>query len=216
MKYIIRLCSYGLLLLLPALAMVVAKDTPAPTIPANHLPVPFVRQATEWSCGAASTVAVLMYWNLYSDTESALWPELGTTEDGGTDPLRMVSFIRSKGLTVEMKERSTISDLRKAIAAGITPILDIQAYRTDTSVPWEDTWENGHYIVAVALDSHYLYAMDPSEGFAYVYIPLSELPKRWHDYEDDGPTLKRYYQLALFVEGKDPVRQYPGKVIRLE
>ena len=188
------------------IALPVAAQT-APHLPAGSLPVPLFRQATGYSCGAAAMQAVLYYWRVYDGQESALYKVLGTTPAEGTPPEKLVAGARSFGLEARMKEGTELTDLRAALAAGETVILNLQAWREDADKarPWKDLWEDGHYIVLVAMDDIQLYAMDPSVGAGYAFLPLHEFLDRWHDYETVGGTRKEYRRLAIFIKGKTPL-----------
>lgn len=97
--------------------------------PLSHLPVPIIRQATHYSCGAASLLAVLYYWKVYDGTESSLHKILNTTEAEGTEPTLIAKAARKFGLKAYMKEHLKLSDLRSALHRGNTVILDLQAWR---------------------------------------------------------------------------------------
>ena len=191
----------GLLVALP-----VAAQT-APHLPAGSLPVPLFHQATGYSCGAAAMQAILYYWQAYDGQESDLYKVLGTTPAEGTPPEKLVAGARSFGLEARMTEGTELSDLRAALAAGETVIVNLQAWREDAekAKPWKDLWEDGHYIVLVAMDDTHLYAMDPSVGAGYAFLPLQELPDRWHDYETVNGKHKEYRRLAIFIKGKTPL-----------
>jgi predicted double-glycine peptidase len=193
-------------------------QTPAPHLPAKALCVPLFRQATGYSCGAASLQAILRYWQVYTGQESQLYERLGTTPKDGTHPDKLVEVAKAFGLTVRAQERTTLDDLRKALAQGTTVILNLQAWReaTTTAKPWKETWEEGHYVVLVGLDAHYLYAMDPSVSGAYAYLPLQEFQDRWHDFEDRTGTRREFHQLAIFIQGKQGLAHFPGTLVRMD
>lgn len=191
---------------------------PLTTPPRSHLPVPIIRQATEYSCGAAALLALLHYWKVYDGTESSLYKRLNTTEAEGTDPLYIVKIAREFGLKAYMKEHLKLSDLRSALHRSDTVILDLQAWRVEKEekLPWKKVWESGHYIVLTGMDDHYLYAMDPSAGAGYGYLALDEFLTRWHDYERRRGKIKKYYRLGIFIRGKKPIRRFPTPFIKLE
>lgn len=191
----------------------------APSLPHNALPVPIVRQSASHTCGAATLLAVLFYWQVYDGNESGLAAITGTTPAEGTTPQGIVKGAQKYGLTARYKEMVTVEELRAALDGGETVILDIQAW-PDLSVPgggdkpgemsWAKRREDGHYLVLTALDGKYAYFMDPSVGTGYTYIPLAELPARWHDYENLKSGVWENKQLAIFILGKSPLKKYPA------
>jgi hypothetical protein len=66
------------------------------------------------------------------------------------------------------------------------------------------------------MDEANLYFMDPSIGNAYGHLAQRDFVDRWHDYEiRNGQTVK-LYQLALFIEGKNPLAQFPASLAPIE
>lgn len=184
---------------------------PAKELPANAIKIPLFRQATFYTCGVASLEACLYYWQVYDSTESVLAEECGTTEDKGTPPQNIVSVAQSYNLTSYMTENTTVSNLRTAVEDGWTVILDVQAW-TDLPEPvdWKNDWEDGHYVVLVALDEQNVYIMDPSTGARYAYIPLGEFEHRWHDYTTlSNGDLVEFNHLAIFIRGDNPLLVSP-------
>jgi len=183
--------------------------TESPKLPENYLPLPIVRQSTSYSCGAASLLSILLYWQIEDIPESELFKSLNTTEEG-THPKNIVEYANSRGLKAHMKENTTIEELQLALSKGETVILDIQAW-CDTDIDWKNSWENGHYVVLIGLDKMNAFFMDPSIGSAYGYIPIDELMERWHDYEKHEKGVWKNYKLAIFISGKSEIKKYPEK-----
>lgn len=189
----------------------------AAELPKDALPVPLVRQATSYSCGAAALLSTLYYWRVYDGTESSLYARLGTTPQDGTEPSGLVSGAQSLGLSAELKEGLGLADLRAALKKGQTVLLDLQAWRTEgATVTWADTWEDGHYVVMVAMDKAYVYVMDPSSAGAYAYLPLAEFVERWHDYEDRHGARRVYSHTAILIGGKKHLKQVPAPLVRMD
>jgi len=167
--------------------------------PPNLLPVPDTRQSVDYSCGAASLQAVLMY---YGDEymESSLMEMLGTTTNG-TNPKDIVRVAEDLGYTAELKENLTIEDLENSVKKGIPVIVDGQAWRDgdDLNLPWSNVWESGHYMVVIGTDKKNVYLEDPSMLGSRGIIPREEFLERWHDYDD-----KKYYNMGIFIAGKEP------------
>lgn len=193
--------------------------SPVPKLPREALKVPIIPQATDYSCGAAALLSVLYYWQAYDGTESSLYPLLNTTPEDGTEPNKIAEVAASLGLQASYKENMTLGELRRGLDEGKTLILDIQAWRDVTKYggsPWRDNWEDGHYVVLVALDDVNAYFMDPSAGIGYGFIPLPELLDRWHDYEDRNGRVWKYFNLAVIISGDEPLKKFPGKLVRIE
>jgi hypothetical protein len=113
----------------------------------------------------------------------------------------------------------SLDDLRAALARGDTVILDLQAWhdplREVIEKGWKEIWDDGHYVVLIAMDERFAYFMDPSTETGYVYVPLDELMDRWHDYEDRHGFVQRYYRLGLTIRGKKGRPAYPGRLVRM-
>lgn len=209
--------SVALLVLGACGATLAESPLPAPVLPENAMPVPMVRQSTTYSCGAAALQGVLAYWKVFDGRESSLYGPLETNEEHGTEPPKIIEVARSYGLEAELREGLNLEDLEKALAENWTVILNLQAWRDGTpTTPWKDTWEDGHYVVLIAMDDHYLYVMDPSCLGSYAYLPRIEFVDRWHDYENRHGPRREYHHLGMFFRGKQGLREAPQALIRLE
>ena len=181
------------------------------------LPVPITRQATYYSCGAAALMSLLYYWKVYDGTETDLYPLTQTNPDTGTSPSGIIETAEAYGLEASLLEHLEVSDLRQALFRGDTLILDIQAWPLERpEVPWEEVWDEGHYVVLVGLDKNNVYVMDPSIGTSYGYIPIEEFLSRWHDYEIIDGKERPYYHSAISIRGENPVGKFPGRFIKVE
>lgn len=181
-------------------------QTKRPALPADALGVPLHEQETDYSCGAAALLSVLRYWNVFSGKESDLYGPLGTDPRQGTEPPKLEQVARAMGLKAQLRKGMSVHDLREALARGETVIVDIQAWRegATANIPWEQDWEDGHYVVLIGIDRANAYFEDPVLDDAYAYIDLNELPRRWHDYEDRNGTVERYYQAGIVIGGGAP------------
>ena len=193
-----------------------AQDTEVnvPILPTDYLKVPYIYQATDYSCGAAALMSILYYWGVYDGKETDLYKDLNTTTEG-THPQSLTQLARSIGLQSRIQVYTSLDELQTALVNGETVILDIQAWPdgAEVGLPWPLVWESGHYVVLVAMDDHYAYFMDPSLLNAYGYIPLTELVERWHDYEtseDPSNKIKRWnnVNLAIFISGLVPPQDF--------
>ncbi|MFA5139882.1 MAG: C39 family peptidase [Elusimicrobiota bacterium] len=207
MKYLLPL-----LLLCPVLA----SASPKPKLPRKYLRVPLVRQETSYSCGPAALLAVMRYWEVYEGDEKELYPLLGTSPEEGTHPKSLKNVASAHGLSARFEHDMTLKSLLQALKKGETAIVDIQAWKKpDSTATWEQTWEDGHYVVLVGKDSHFLYVMDPSMPGSYGYIPKEEFESRWHDYENEGSQRVEYMRSAVLISGDTRPRTSP-RVERVE
>jgi uncharacterized protein len=186
-----------------------APATPALSLPGPALPypgVPDVRQSTGYTCGATALQAVLAYWGT-SEREDRLAARLHSTPEAGTHPLDILRVAREFGLTADLREGLFLVDLEKALAEGDSVIVDLQAWRERTDLPWSETWDDGHYMVLLGMDAANLYFEDPSLLGARGVIPRAEFVERWHDYEGAEPLDpgdRRYVHMAIFLKGAKP------------
>jgi uncharacterized protein len=179
--------------------------------------IPDVRQSTGYTCGVAALQAVLAYWGI-SEREDRLAVRLRSTPENGTHPLDILRVAREFGLTAELREGLALTDLEAALGSGTTVIVDLQAWRARTDAPWTETWDDGHYMVLLAMDADALYFEDPSLLGARGVIPRAEFVDRWHDYEGDAPldpTDRKYVHMAIFLEGGKPPVASPSTVERV-
>lgn len=171
-------------------------------LPANLIPVPLYRQQTDYSCGDASTLAVLRYWDWdhYGTTpESDLYGPLQTTEQDGTDPHPIEAFLnQQKGMSAQFKRNATMADLESAVDHRQPCIVDIEAWQ-DSPKDWATDWDDGHYVVLVGYDKDNLYFMDPSTDDQYAYIPKDQFMQRWHDVL--GPQNEKVQHMMVAVQG---------------
>lgn len=100
-----------------------------------------------------------------------------------------------------MKENMAVDDLKAALAAQSTVIVDIQAWTTQPNVDWENDWDDGHYVVLIGFSDEDVFFMDPSADGLYAYIPIDEFLKRWHDYEVVDGVIWKNQHLGIIIEG---------------
>ena len=168
--------------------------------------VPDVRQSTGYTCGAAALQAILSYWGI-DEREDRLAARLHSTPEAGTHPLEILRVAREFGLSADLREGLELADLERALAGGVSVIVDLQAWRDRSDRPWAETWDDGHYMVLLGMDAKNLYFEDPSLLGARGTIPRAEFVERWHDYEGEeplDPTDRRYVHAAIFLKGSHP------------
>lgn len=182
------------------------------TVPGLLSQVPDVRQSQSYSCGAASLQAVFSYWGI-DLREGVLMQELNTSEASGTPPESIVRVARAHGLEAELRTNLTLSDLELSLADSVPVIITCQAWRDPggVNISWNDTWEDGHYMVVIGLDSSNVYFEDPAMLGTRGVIPRQEFLSRWHDYEGIPPfgnSSTVLYHAGIFIRGKEPAA-YP-------
>lgn len=177
------------------------------------LPVPIVRQATPYSCGAASLLALLYYWDATSEGELSLHSSLKTEPEFGTHPINMTEYVKSLGLRSELKTNVSLKEVEAAIDRGEPVIVDYQAWGSDLEkVDYSSVWDSGHYGVIVGYDRTWLYLMDPVLGTSYGKIEREDFLKRWHDYETRNGKTEYFIQSAIFISGQTKIIKFPGKI----
>lgn len=215
--------NWGAALALTAATWAAAPQALAQSLPATALPVPILRQGTVYSCGAASALALLYYWQVSDTNEAALYELAGTTPEDGTEPGGIVNVCRAHGLQADFYVNYTLGRLRADLATGATVVVGYQAWVDETArggdgaVDWANRWDDGHYSVVVAMDEGFLYLMDPSAGPRYTYVPLGEFQTRWHDaVRDEQGRWIPQQGLAVVVRGENPLPAFPASLIPTE
>ena len=164
--------------------------------------VPLVRQAYDFSCGAASLASILYYWGVWTGREPELYRKIGTTTCG-TSGRGIMQYAKSVGLHVSYETNMSIERLQQLGQEGNTIILSIQAW-VDPSVEarMEDIWEDGHYVVFVGISAQdgLVYVMDPAVAGSYHSLTVPELLASWHDWSDDGET--REFNTGIIIKGE--------------
>ena len=175
----------------------------------KFLSFPKTRQATDFSCGAAVTQAMLYYYGI-EKREDEIGDALGTDTDG-TEPEAILAVLRKVGLRCR-PGRMTVEGVRAWIKIDVPVILSIQAWADDEPKDYTDRWGDGHYVVAVGYDDNGNFILeDPSILDQRGVLPADELEKRWHDRTKDGHVMEHF---GIAVWGKEP-RFDPDKRIRI-
>lgn len=162
------------------------------------------RQSTEYSCGASCLQAVLSYWGKDLDEEDLI-ALLHTTPETGTYPDDIVRVAKSLGFEAEVKENLTLDEIERATDQGIPVIALSQAWRSrqDSSASVEEDWENGHYVVILAVDKDNVYYEDPYVWMGKGFIPREVFEDHWHHVMggdlEKGPKLMH---LGIFIRGE--------------
>lgn len=176
----------------------------------NLIPVPLVRQATDYTCGASALQSVLGFYG-ENIREDVIAKAVGSDPENGTRFQRIAKYAKMKGYNVLVKTKMTLQNLKNYIDRKIPVIVLIQAW-PDNHVNWVTDYDDGHYAVVIGYDSKNIYFMDPSTLGNYTYIPVQEFMNRWHDRESEDVILN-HFGMVIFKK-----RQvYDNKkILRLE
>lgn len=162
--------------------------------------VPYVRQGTDYSCGAASFQAVLSYWGT-DLPESELIERLHTSPDHGTCPHDIVRVAREMGFSATVGTELTVDDLAASVREGVPVIIAAQAWAGDQApgFSWADDWEHGHYMVVIGVDDDHIHLEDPAMGERREVLPIEEFEERWHNYLLEAPGTVHVQHLGIFI-----------------
>jgi predicted double-glycine peptidase len=165
----------------------------------RELALPDVRQATDYTCGAAALQSILAYFGEES-REDRLAQELGATPEAGVPPQALLRVARAHGLIAELRENLSLSDLARAVDQGTPVLIALQAWPDKPRHSFANEWEQGHYVVVVSVERERLIFEDPSLLGSRGVLSLRDFEDRWHD--TDGK--KRYVRMGIFFSGKPP------------
>jgi predicted double-glycine peptidase len=162
------------------------------------------RQITDYSCGASALRAVLSYWGKEVD-EAELMALLHTSSEVGTYPEDIAKGARSLGFDAEVVENLTLDRLERLTTEGYPVIALAQVWMSerDAGRPLEDIWDNGHYIVVLAVDQDHVYFQDPFIQMSKAFVPRKTFEAHWHQVM--GGDLERNPKLihvGIIVKGK--------------
>jgi ABC-type bacteriocin/lantibiotic exporter with double-glycine peptidase domain len=160
------------------------------------IPYPETRQVFNYDCGANALVSVLVFAGL-EEREDRVALLAGTTK-AGTDTEGIVRVLRYYGLPRRARQQMNVNDLRRAIDAGHPTLLTLQAYR-ESSRPYRELWDDGHWVVAIGHDKRRILFEDPS-AFHRTWLAEEELRQRWHDM-DRGKRI-RQWGCTVLVKGQ--------------
>jgi len=166
------------------------------------------RQSTEYSCGASALQAVLSYWGKDVD-ENDLMELLRTTPETGTYPEDIVRTAQELGFEADVKENLTLDDLEKSTRKGNPAIVLGQAWRSrdESANAVAEDWEDGHYIVILAVDKEYVYFEDPYLRMGKGFGPRKTFEEHWHNIGGKTPTdTSKQMHLGIFIRGKKPAK----------
>jgi predicted double-glycine peptidase len=161
------------------------KDHPIPH-GAIKVPVPEVRQQTDWSCGSSSLQAVCGYYGVGPTEEWEVSRDLGTDHRIGAQPFQLIRTARGYGLdTEELRNQTDTTQLRTVLDTGRPILIMIQAWgdpdKFRDAADYARVWNEGHWVVAIGSDVEGVFFEDPSLAGIRGYLSNSDLELRWRD-----------------------------------
>ena len=131
------------------------------------LQVPYSKQASNYSCGAAALQMVFrFYGEVYSEKELA--QSLGTRKDFGTSHQAMINLARSKGFRVYETNQASLMEIKSLINRSFPVIVNFI----------EPSSDEGHYAVVVAIRRGRIVLNDPWNGKGFT-MKAEDFKKRW-------------------------------------
>jgi predicted double-glycine peptidase len=166
------------------------------------------RQSTEYSCGASALQAVLSYWGKDIDEEE-LMKLLHTTPETGTYPEDIVKTAQELGFEANVKENLSLDDLEDFTKKGNPAIILGQAWisQEESKKAVTNDWEDGHYVVILAVDKDYVYLEDPFVRMGKGFIPREKFEEHWHNVGGRTPKdATKQEHVGIFIKGKKPAK----------
>lgn len=170
--------------------------------------IPNVSQQYEWSCGAAALMSILLYYDKGPLNEKSVTDQLGM-DKSGTDPFQIKKVLDKYNLRYKEYRGMSIEQLIYHIKRREPVLIMLQAWgNRNTYSKCKRGCVDGHWLIAIGYDKDNIYFEDPALTISRGYIPISELDKRWHDYEylneQDAKMKKKvnsdHYGLVVYVK----------------
>lgn len=159
--------------------------------------MPLTYQCYDYTCGVGAVQSVFWYYGKELRHDE-LAKVLGPDPIKGTNYRKMVEFARSLGFQVDVRTQMSLGDLKKLIDDRKPVIVLVQAW-PDSPVKWPESWDEGHYAVAIGYDDRNIYFMDASTLGHYTFIPIPEFLDRWHDKDDQEKLI--HFGMVITREG---------------
>src|SRR5262245_1088795 len=165
--------------------------------------VPDVVQTTNYSCGPSAVVALLAYYGIAAD-EQEIIREAKTDPKIGAELEDLADVVQRRGLQATVCEGLDLADLERELKARYPVLILNQSWRDNSHVPWDDDWDDGHYLLVIGISAVYVFVEDPVLKGSRGLIPRSEFVARWHDWTIDK---RRAWGQALLVHGSPRPRR---------
>lgn len=159
------------------------------------LKVPYYKQDTKYSCGAAALQMVFAFFGKHQ-SEEALTERLGTNKENGTEHSQIIKVITEEGLFAYANNDSSLEEIQEFLDLK-TPVI------VNFIEPGEDS---GHYAVVVKIVEDDIILNDPWHG-AEFRMKKEEFLNRWHS---ENGNHKRWL-VAVSRENFNLGKQYLAK-----
>lgn len=156
------------------------------------------QQTTEYTCGPASVVSLLKFYNR-TGNEMTIATEMGTSTTTGTTPAQMTDWLNNHGFAASWHQFGSLDTLRRNLTNGIP-----------TLVEWSD-W-GGHWVLVAGYDTRntsdpmddVIIFADPYDRHddnidGYTWFNAQRFYYMWYDALLFGTTMKRIYISADMI-----------------
>ena len=150
--------------------------------------VPYYRQETDYTCGAASLQMALAYLGKYFP-QRALVRHLKPSVRTGIAARNMIRFAKAQGFHCYTKYNATLRDIKHFLKIKLPVIVGFI----------EPLGNEGHYAVVTRIKENNIILHDPWNGKDFV-MSISAFRKRWFDYDPHRPRW-------MMVISKDEIKK---------
>lgn len=175
----------------------------------HFIKLPLCFQETEYTCGVACVQSILAGCDIVY-RQDVLTEMLGTRPIYGTDYQNIINLMQMLGFQATFHYDMSIDLVKDYIKNGITPILMLQAWKSD-DIDYTYDWRDSHYTIACGYDDNRILFMDPYTLGNYTYIPNAELLKRWHTVDEAG---NHYFNTGLIIKNDNLPFLYNSHTIK--
>jgi len=134
------------------------------------LDVPYYKQDTNYSCGAASVQMLLRFFNILT-SERDLMDALGTVAVYGTHHQPIIEYITSQGLYCYVNTESEIDEVEYHLVHQKLPVMVHYI---------EPSTNEHHYSIVIAVHDDAIVLHDPWNGPRFA-LERDDFVSRWHD-----------------------------------
>lgn len=173
------------------------------------------RQTTEYSCGASALQSVLAYWGKDVD-ERDLMALMGTTEEEGTYPEKIVRAARALGFEAEIRQGLTLDEVQEITKDGDPMIALGQVWRGSQSGPLGEDFAAGHYFSVLGVDAENVYTQDPYVRNCKAFVPRAKFEAQWqHVMGNDRKRNPLLQHLGIVIRGKQRAPESLAEEVKL-